>query len=350
MPPRVRAQVWPVAAALWAALAVQAHAAALELVTYDGPWGDAVAAVAGTAPVAGGVAVRRYGGSLAAPAIEGADLADAPAGAAAFACDEGLAHLLPAEPALTVPGGAAVPGAIQDCGAGYMVTSLVLASAPGGPADWDAFFAPDAEGGARALPRGPRGTLELAAMADGLAPGDVYASLATAEGTARAYARLDALAAAPGLVFWDDADDALGMLAAGRAAAAAVPSPHAARAIMAGAPLVLDFDRQLYRIQRLVLLAARPDRQAAALAAIRHMLLPERQAALARATLAGPVSRLAYLHLPAAHAALLPTAPAHGIATRGLAANADFWRRHGARLAARHADWLARVEADAQPR
>lgn len=322
------------------------------LVTYEGRWGTVLAGAAAGTQVPGGVVTRRYDGRLDHPALAGADLVDADSGAADRLCDEGPAHPLARALAAPVPGGAAVPGAGHACGTGYLVTALVLGTHASGPGDWAGFLDARAHPGARALPRGARGTLELALMGLGVPAGDVYGLLSTEAGLARAYAALDRLAADADLMFWRDPAEAVGWLETEAVAAAAVPSAHLATAMRdAGdAGLRAHFDGQIYRIQRLVLLAGPPARQRDAAAVMRHLLTPATQAALARALHAGPVARAAFGLLTPAEAAWMPTAPQHDIARRGLGASDDFWAGAGAAIAARHADWLARVEAASKPR
>lgn len=339
-----------VAALLFALASIAQVHAGVKIVTYEGAWGDTVARVAGSVPVPGGASVLRYDGSLASTALSEADVLDAGTGAATHACDEGPALPVPPEWHAPTSGNAALGGIADDCGTGYLVTSLIVASVPGGAPDWPAFLGNSGHGGGRGLPYGPRGTLELALMAQGVAPGDVYSRLATREGEDMAYAALDAMAATHDLFFWKRPQEAIVWLIDGRVTAAAVPSPHAARAVIEGAPLSLGFDGQIYRIQRLVLLATHPARQEAALAVMAHFLTRETQAILAGSLLAGPVSNPAFDLIPQATAQLLPTARLHKVATRGLATSHDFWTRHGSRLAERHSRWLGRVEARAQAR
>jgi putative spermidine/putrescine transport system substrate-binding protein len=56
----------------------------------------------------------------------------------------------------------------------------------------------------------------MALLADGVAPGEVYAALSTPEGVARALAKLDTIRSA--LVWWSDNDPPARMVADGRAA------------------------------------------------------------------------------------------------------------------------------------
>ncbi len=94
---------------------------------------------------------------------------------------------------------------MNDCGVGAIVYNFVLAydgdkikdDAPKSWADfWDVKKCP----GKRALRKGPKTNLEIALMADGVPPADVYKTLATPAGVDRAFKKLDAAEAQPDLV------------------------------------------------------------------------------------------------------------------------------------------------------
>lgn len=312
--------------------------AATELVTYEGSWGDAISTVLESTDIPGGVEIIRYDGRLAVLADSEPALIDVETGAANVICDEGPARPMP--PVFWETNGrrdALLNGAAHDCAAGYLVTSLVLASREGGPEDWASFFEADEDAAPRALPRGPRGTLEIALMAAGTAHENVYAALASEEGQARAFDALSALDATGKLVFWKSLADAAALLESGEIAAAALPSTMIAENM----PYAPHFGGQVYRIQHMALLAGEGAPQDAALDVVAHLLDPKMQARLAGLTNAGPVSREAWMHVPEDLAARLPSAPAHKIEETGLREDADFWARHGDELTDRFAAWLA---------
>lgn len=315
--------------------------AQVKLLTYDGDWGDALAAAVSESPDLP-VTVERYDGSLdAVPST--ASLVDAETDAANLMCDNGPAQ--PVDPALAeaVPASLA-PDVTHQCGVGYLVTSLVLATRSDGPDSWTAFFDADSFTGARALPRGARGTLEIALMADGVALADVYALLETSEGVTRALDKLDALFSQAQIVFWDTPDDAVALLRADAVAAAALPSVQAAHIALpdsdASSAFQISFTGQIYRVQRLVVLPAATSDQETVRRLLTTVLSAKGQASLAEALLAGPVNPQAWDIMPASLAPFLPTAPSHDIAGAGLADNADFWADHGTDIETRFATWL----------
>ena len=135
-------------------------------------------------------------------------------------CDEG--YLEPIDHGTLPAGDDGVPasedfidGALRDCGVGSIVWATVYAysktafseNPPSTIAD---FFDSKRYPGKRGLRRDPRGTLEWALLADGVAPADVYSTLAEPEGVDRAFAVLDNIK--KDLVWWSDGPQPARML------------------------------------------------------------------------------------------------------------------------------------------
>ena len=145
-----------------------------------------------------------------------------------LACRQGL--LLP----LGAANGTTADGASR-CGRDALRTTLVLAwdksridAAPGWPEFWDVARRP----GRRGLMRDPRGTLEIALLADGVPADEVYAVLGTPEGVDRAFRKLDQLK--PYVVWWNDAADAMRIMQAGAVLMTSAPSGDVQAADLAG--------------------------------------------------------------------------------------------------------------------
>jgi putative spermidine/putrescine transport system substrate-binding protein len=110
--------------------------------------------------------------------------------------------------------------AVSDCGVGSIVYSFVLAYdgdkiKGDAPKNWADFWNVQKWPGKRALRKGPKTTLEVALLADGVAPGDVYKTLATPAGVDRAFNKLTQLK--PHLIWWEKGSQPPQMLAAGEA-------------------------------------------------------------------------------------------------------------------------------------
>ena len=114
-----------------------------------------------------------------------------------------------------------LPDAVNDCGVGAIVYSFILAYdgdkiKGDAPKSWADFWNTQKWPGKRALRKGPKTTLEIALMADGVAPKDVYKTLGTSDGVERAFKKLDQLKA--NLVWWEKGSQPPQLLASGEVA------------------------------------------------------------------------------------------------------------------------------------
>jgi putative spermidine/putrescine transport system substrate-binding protein len=151
-----------------------------------------------------------------------ADVIDFELPVAVRACQQKLLEKI--DPAILPPGADGtpasrdfVPGAIGPCWVGSMVYSQVMVYSPTlkrVPTTLADFFDRKKFPGRRALSRAaPKFNLEMALLADGVPPGDVYKSLETPEGLDRAFAKLTGLAP----IWAHDSADALGWVKNGQA-------------------------------------------------------------------------------------------------------------------------------------
>lgn len=89
-----------------------------------------------------------------------------------------------------------LPGAIQPCGIANVAWSAVVVynkNAKRTPTKFADFFDTRRYPGKRLLLRGPKYNFELALLADGVAPADIYSTLSTPEGQARALRKLNSI-------------------------------------------------------------------------------------------------------------------------------------------------------------
>ena len=148
-----------------------------------------------------------------------------------IACQQGL--FLPIDPGWLA--GSPPGDAISRCGIGAMRIDLVLAwdksridVAPSWADFWDVARRP----GKRGLRRDPRGTLEIALLADGVAPDEVYRTLGTADGLDRAFRKLDQLR--PYIVWWDTPAEAVQIIESGAVLMTSAPNGEVASANQVG--------------------------------------------------------------------------------------------------------------------
>jgi putative spermidine/putrescine transport system substrate-binding protein len=123
------------------------------------------------------------------------------------------------------------PQAVSDCGLGALILNTVLSwdkdKLPVTPT-WADFWDVARYPGKRGLRKGVRGNLEIALMADGVAPGDVYKTLSSADGLDRAFRKLDQLK--PYIVWWSAETEAPRILSSGDVLMTSAPSGQIATA------------------------------------------------------------------------------------------------------------------------
>jgi putative spermidine/putrescine transport system substrate-binding protein len=195
----------------------------LTVTTWAGPYGRAQAsAMMRPYAAAKSVDVRivQWDGEFA--DLKKGDVVDMELPQAVEACQRGLLEKIDAAPLPAGSDGKSaksdfLPGAVGPCWVGSLVYSQLILfradarKAPTGPAD---FFDLKKFPGGRGLRQGPKFNLELALIADGVLARDVYKTLATDDGVARAFARLDAIKRR--IAWWSAAGEPMQMLMDGR--------------------------------------------------------------------------------------------------------------------------------------
>ncbi|WP_422367396.1 ABC transporter substrate-binding protein [Pelagibius sp.] len=141
-----------------------------------------------------------------------------------------------------------IPSAVSECGVGTTVWSIVVAynadlvsEQPATVGDfWDLQRWP----GKRGMRRGPKVNLELALMADGVSPADVYKELSTKEGLERAFAKLDEIK--PEVQWWKSGAQAPEWLISGDVVMSLAYNGRVAKALEEGKDLKIIWENTLY--------------------------------------------------------------------------------------------------------
>lgn len=150
--------------------------------------------------------------------------------------------------------------AASDCGVGALIANTVLAwdhdKFPVTPT-WSDFWDVAKYPGKRGLRRGARGNLEIALLADGVGPGDVYKTLATTDGVDRAFRKLDQLK--PYIVWWAADTEAAHILSSGDVLMTSAPSGQiVTTGRMAHRNFGLQFAASLYEVQSWAVMKGSP--------------------------------------------------------------------------------------------
>jgi len=228
--------------------------------------------------------------------------------------------------------------ATSDCGAGAMIGATVLAwdqakqhATPGWSDFWDVAKFP----GRRGLQKTARRNLEIALMADGVAPGDVYRVLRSSDGVDRAFRKLDQLK--PYVEWWDQPGQPTQFLASGKVLMTS--APEATLPAGGKAHLGMQWNGCLDEVTSWAVAQAAKHARGA-LTVIGLAADAARQAAFSRATGLGPATKPGFALLPEDARAQNPSLPAHLQACLPLDEN--FWADAGDKLDARFAAWLGK--------
>jgi len=258
-------------------------------------------------------------------------------------CEEGMFARL--DYSKLPPKSAFIEHATTECGVGTIVWSVLLGynadrlkgKEPTRMTDfWDTAKWP----GKRAMRQGPKLNLEIALMADGVAPKDVYKVLSTKEGIDRAFAKLDKIK--PLVQWWKGGAQAPEWLAAGDVDLAIAYSGRIANAKNTGINLKPIWDNTIYAIDSWVILAKSKE------IAMGHKFITfasdaARQVESAKRLPYGPTMVAATPLLPADVLANIPAGPnlATGLFGGSAEANA-FWVDRLEELTERWNAWVAK--------
>ena len=182
------------------------------------------------------------------------DIIDVELSDAVRGCDEGIFE--PIDPAILPPapdGTPAtedfLPGTVVECGVPTIVWSTIFAydksKLPEGPTSLADFFDLEKFPGKRGLRKTPKANLEMALIADGVAPGEVYELLGTPEGIDRAFAKLDTIK--DEVVWWEAGAQPPQLLADGEVVMTTAYNGRIFNAVAAeGKPFEIVWDGQVW--------------------------------------------------------------------------------------------------------
>jgi putative spermidine/putrescine transport system substrate-binding protein len=198
--------------------------------------------------------------------------------------------------------------------------------------------------GRRAISVFPQANLEMALVADGVPPDEVYAVLDTEGGVERALAKLSTLGADP--AFWSSGEEPVDLLQSGEVVMSTAYNGRIGAAVMRGdGSLRTIWDGQVVEEEWLVIPKGTPHLETAT-AFLRHAAQPMQQAIQAKWITYGPMRRSAleiiaegepWFHTGAEVLPHLPTTTQR--MNRSVISDPDWWAEHGDEMTERFAAW-----------
>lgn len=286
------------------------------------------------------------GGS--APAV---DVVDVSAATLGILCNDGLLEPIEASSLGAAPSGESAEqdfysGGLSSCGVASVAWSTAIAYdrqafTKAQPAQIADLLDSKKFPGKRALPDGARYTLELALLADGVDPANVYTELATPEGVDRAFKALDKIKS--DVYWWDTAQEPITWLLEKKVTMAAGYSGRIFRAAVGDRQrLGVIWDGQVYDLDLWAIPKSAKNKDAA-MRFITFATDPARLATQAQLIAYGPMRKSA-LDLVGKHPVIdvemkefLPTAPDNF--KKALKFDDAWWSAHGADLQKRFEEW-----------
>ena len=235
-----------------------------------------------------------------------------------------------------------LPAAVNDCGVGAIVYNFIFAydadKLKDGPKSWADFWDVQKFAGKRGMRKGPKTTLEIALMADGVPPAEVYKTLKTDAGIERAFKKLDQLK--PSLVWWEKGSQPPQLLASGELAMTVAYNGRIAAANKSEKKnFKIVWPNSLYTIDSWVIMKGSPNK-AQAEDYIAFVSLPENQKNLPPKIPYGVTAMASASMIDKALLAELPTAPENLMSA--LYIDDAFWLENLDKLNQRFNAWVAR--------
>lgn len=234
-----------------------------------------------------------------------------------------------------------VNGVAQACGVGTFVWTTLLAyngdTIKNGPTSWADFWNTKKYPGKRGMRKGAKYTLEIALMADGVAPKDVYKVLATPAGVERAFKKLDQLK--PNIQWWEAGAQPAQYLAAGDVTMSVAYNGRIATAQKEGKNLKMVWAGGMYDYDSWAIPKGSPNKEAA-LKFIAFASQPSTQKEFSKVISYGPSAKKAIPLLDKNVAANLPTAPSN--LEKQVKVDIGFWADYGESLEQKFNAWAAK--------
>jgi putative spermidine/putrescine transport system substrate-binding protein len=254
-------------------------------------------------------------------------------------CRQGLFEKL--DPARVPPAAELIPGALSECGVGIFTWAQALVYSDrlhDAPQSWADFWDIRRYPGKRGLRHSAKYTLEIALLADGVDPKDLYSTLSTEAGVRRAFRKLDQIR--KDTVWWQAAAQPGALLAAGQVSMSSAYTLWFDPGLERNRHTRIVWRQSLYDIDSWAIPKGTPRRNDA-YRFIAFSSSPERQKVLSEHLTYGPTNRNALELLPARLAGILPSSTPN--LAGALRIDTAFWIEHGDALERRFNSWAPAI-------
>lgn len=235
-----------------------------------------------------------------------------------------------------------IPAAVSNCGVGIFTWSMALAydadRIKGAPTTWADLWNLKKYPGKRGLRRSAKYTLEIALLADGVAPDRVYEVLATPQGVDRAFKKLDQIKS--DILWWEAAPQPATYLAAGNFVMTSAYTLWFEPGRRKKPSFRLVWDESLYDVDSWAIPKGTP-RASDAYRFIAFASRPEQQKVLSDTLAYGPTNRKAVQLLDAQRAGAIPSAGVN--LKHALKVDTEFWILHAEELERRFDQWAPQI-------
>lgn len=230
----------------------------------------------------------------------------------------------------------------KDCGVGMFVWSVALSYngdkfKDNAPKTWADFWDVKKYPGKRGLRKGAKYTLEIALMADGVPPKEVYKVLATPEGVDRAFAKLDQLK--PDIQWWESGAQPAQYLVSGDVVMTSAYNGRISQAAREGKNLKVVWDGSVYDLDYWAIPKGSANK-AETMKFIAFASQPDTQKVYAENIAYGAVNKKAIGLIDKKYLADMPTAPDNE--KNAIALDVNFWIDNGVSLEQRYNAWVAK--------
>ncbi len=233
-----------------------------------------------------------------------------------------------------------IAGTTSDCGVGTIVYATILAydgaKLADGPTSIKDLFDTARFPGKRGLWKNPATNLEFALMADGVAPADVYKTLATPEGVDRAFNKLDTIK--KDIVWWEAGAQAPQLLASGEVTMTTAWNGRVYNANKEGKQFKIVWDSEILDSNFWAIPKGAKDMKKS-MDFIRFAVEPQTLAGLTKYIPYGPVRTTAAEFVAPADAVNLPTSPEN--MKVAITLDNAFWADHGDEIRKRFTTWIS---------